>query len=192
MNLDNEQKKIISLFVIALALFLLAWKGCYVPKNRVVMDLRSQVDVGKAEEESIYDMIDHEVSSLEEAVDILKVKAAQLGQKRIRQKDMALALRGLSEAANKTRVRIVSTKPQASEVFTNDEGVSPTYEGLPCLRTQVAMTIEGDYGQIGEYIGLLENSTHGIYTVDGFSIKRKGQDSSKLEINLIVSIYCFG
>ncbi len=192
MSIDREQKKIISLFFIALALFLLAFKGCYVPKNRAVRDLKSKVDLGKEEEEAIYDMIDHKVSSLEEAVDVLKEKADKLGKKRIRQKDIALALRGLSDGANKTGVRIISTKPQSPEIFTNKNGVSPTYGNLTCMRTSVTMSIEGDYGSIGDYISLLENSTHGIYTVDGFSIKRKGQDQSKLEANLIVSIYCFG
>jgi len=191
MKLDKEQKQIISLAVIALCGFLIAWRVVYLPKKKAVMELKSKVDAGKAEVESIYAIIGREVA-LKEAVGILKEEKDRLEQKRIRQKDMSLALRVLSDAANKAGIRIISIKPQMAEVFTNKAGVSPSYDGFPCMKTPVSITVEGEYGQIARYIYLLENSARGIYTVEGFSMKKLRRGPSRLEANLMIFIYCFG
>jgi Tfp pilus assembly protein PilO len=191
MGLDREQKKIISIWVVALCVFLVIWRGCYVPKKREVSALKAKVDVGKAEVDSVYNMIGREVV-LKEAVGILKEEADRLGKKRIRQKDTALALRGLSDAAHKAGVRIISTKPQVAEAFTNKAGATPDYEGLVCMKLPVTITLEGNYIQIAHYIVLLENSARGIYTIEGFSMKKLREGSSTLKADLLVFIYCFG
>ena len=191
MVLDKEQKKIISILAIAMAAFLVLWKAIYVPKNRSVKELKSKVDVGKAEVDSVYKMIGREVA-LKEGVIILKEEADRLAQKRIKQKDISFALKGLSDAANKSGVRIISTKYQMAEVFTNEAGVAPTYDGIACMKTAVTITLEGTYSKIAHYIDLLENSPRGIYTIEGFTLKKTSDKASKLKGDLLVWIYCFG
>ena len=190
-SLSKEQKKIISLLLLTILLLFLLWRFFYAPKTESLKQLKSTVDVGKAEIEAVYEMIGEEVS-LEEAVTILKEKADKLAERRIRQKDISLALKGLSDFANKAGVRIRAIKPKSPEILTTEGGSTPTYGNIPCMKTEVAISLEGTYGQIAQYMYLLENSSRGIYTVEGFSIKKQKKDSSQLQIELLVWIYCFG
>lgn len=190
MRLDSEQKKIICVAGVAVAAFLFVWHLLYIPKKNKVMKLKAKVDVGKAEIDSVYEMIGREVA-LQEGVAILNEKAEYLSKKRIRQKDISMALKVLSETANRSGVRIISTKYQPAELFTNKDGESASYDKFPCMKTAVAITLEGGYGQIAQYIYLLENSPIGLYTIEGFSI-RQDSKRAQLRAEIVVWIYCFG
>ncbi len=101
LKLNREQKKLLNLSGIFLLVIVIFVVLIYNPKRVAMMKLKSIVDVSNAEEKEIRKFIGEKVS-LEEGVGILKEKAELLKSRYISQKDVSLALKELSDAANKT------------------------------------------------------------------------------------------
>lgn len=189
-KLSKEEKKIISLAGLLVLVTILAIVGVYNPKRKVVRKEKERVEVKEAEVRAIRAMIGEDVT-LEEGVEILQERAENLKAKYIRQRNISLALKILSDSANSAGVRIVSTNLQSLNVFTSNQGISPTYNGDVCKRMPVNMVLEGKYEAMGLYLSLLENSPIGIYTIDGFSLLREEEIYPDLSMRLKVSLYCF-
>lgn len=189
-RLSKEEKKLASLVGITILLSVVFFIVIYNPKRRAVNEVRKSVEVREAEIKEIQSMIGEGVT-LEEGVDILKAKAESSKAKYIAQKNISLALKILSDAANISGVRIVSTNLQTLDVFTGADGTSPTYNGDVCKRMTVSLVLEGKYESLGRYLSLLENSPVGIYTVDGFHVKSDKDTYPDLVMRLRIGLYCF-
>lgn len=189
-RLSKEEKKLISLIGITVLLLILFVVFVYNPKRKAVNEVRQSVEVREAEIREIKSMIGEDVT-LEEGVDILKQKAKNLKAKYIRQRDLSLALKILSDAANMAGIRIISTNLQTLSVFTNPMGVTPAYGNDVCKKMTVSLVIEGKYEALGRYLSLLENSPVGIYTVDGFYVKSEKNAYPDLAMRLKIGLYCF-
>ena len=190
LKLSREEIKILNRAVIIFACVLFFVIFFYIPRSKALARLKSKVDKSDLLVGDIKKMIG-ENTSLELGIGVLKKEAAILSTKYIDQKDMFLALNRLSEAADMAGVRVVSTSPQSLSVFSSG-GLTPKYYDRSCLKLPVKMVIEARYEELASYLHSLEYSPVGIYTIEGFSIKKDKNLVPDLKMDITVDLYIFG
>jgi len=190
MRLNREQRKLLNLSGIFLLVIVIFLVFIYNPKRVAMMKIKSVVDVTSTELKEIQKFLGADIT-LEQGVGILQERAALLKLKYIKQQDVSLALKELSDMANKTGVRIISTKPQAPVPFTGKGGGAVRYDSAVCMALPVQLVLEGKYENLSKYIYSLENSRRGIYTIDGFSIRKSQEIYPDVRMELRIELYVF-
>ena len=189
-KLNREHKKILNLAGIMLLCAVIFLVFIYNPKRVALAKLKAYVDVTYAEEKEIRKMIGDKIN-LEEGLVMLKERAALLRGKYIKQQDMAEALKVLSDTANRTGVRITSTKPSLAVVFTGSGTEPVKYDSAVCMKMPVSLSVEGRFENLCKFVYSMENNPKGIYTIDGFSIRKEESIFPELKMDLNAGMYYF-
>lgn len=189
-KVNKEQKKLLKISAIVLGCIIIFIVFIYNPKKAALVKIKSYVEVTNSEIKEIKEMIG-ESTPLEIGVGILQERAYMLKSRYITQDNIPMALKILSDNANRTGVRILSTRPQAAGVFANKQGVTPKYDSATCMKLPLDLITEGKYEDIVKFLYLLENGAKGIYTVDGFSLRQDNNIYPEIKVDLKIGLYYF-
>jgi uncharacterized membrane protein YvbJ len=176
---------------IAIGLILFIFLIVLYKQNKVFMKLKLGVDLVDKQIEAIENTAGKKVA-LEEAVGILRAKEDELKTKFIKQEDISLAFKTLSDIANATDVRIISMRPQAAAVFSSKGKGNLIYDNSTCIGIPIDLSVEAKFENLGEYMRMLESSPVGLFTVESFSLKKMQQIYPDLQMSLTVQLYFFG
>ena len=125
-------------------------------------------------------------TTLEEGTVSLKGDLEELANKFIDKEQVSLVLTELSDLANSLKLRIVSIEPSKMH-----EVADVKLDGQPCLCIPIKLSLNGSYEDFGEYLEALVFSKNGIFTIEGFDIRKEKRSQTDLAIKVSVNAYVF-
>lgn len=148
------------------------------------LNLRNQ-DIKQAKASGLTDLNLNEIIRLQERVSRFKKSFIKISK-------AASVLDGISEAAEKYNIRVISIDSESPVSLKNDTGVDFVEGGMRYSRFPVRFHLQGDTRSLTDFLQELSNSETFYFVIDGYGIKKISPKSGLLDCELALSFFANG
>lgn len=183
----KSQKKIIYHGLIITFVFLILWLFIYIPMDKRLKVMKSEIV-----------SIENEISSIEQMIGVKTIKADTIKQLQSRYKKLLgkfpakeeESLKMLSDLAKRENILIVSIKPKVKQVCVNSQNQPLVVEEMRCQRVYVDMIFDASYIELLRYIESLGDDFPAFVTIEKCDVAKHTASMGKsLRINLEFYLY---